>query len=118
MFIRCAFFQGHVKLGKQADFDAHINTVLRGLWVQFPQAQEVRLLREVESDRSDTHLELVIMMRFASRDALDAALQSEARFASRAASQPLFDMFEGHVFHTVFAADALPLPLTEEGSRP
>lgn len=110
MHIRCAFFQGHVKPGMQAAFDAHIDMTLRALWAQFPQAEEVRLLREVESDRPDTHLELVIMMRFADRAALDAALASDVRYASRAASQPLFDMFDGHVFHTVFTADALTLP--------
>ncbi|MCH8467701.1 MAG: hypothetical protein LAT78_14170 [Roseinatronobacter sp.] len=118
MFIRCAFFQGHVKPGMQAAFDAHIETTLRGLWAQFPNAQEVRLLREVESDRPDTHLELVIMMRFATRAALEAALASEPRYASRAASQPLFEMFDGHVFHTVFAADALPLGADHQVSFP
>ncbi|WP_071796740.1 hypothetical protein [Natronohydrobacter thiooxidans] len=110
MYIRCAFFQGHVKPGMKTAFDTHIQTTLRALWAQFPQAEEVRLLREVESDRPDTHLELVIMMRFPDRAALDGALASDVRYASRAASQPLLDMFDGHVFHTVFDADALALP--------
>ena len=118
MFIRGAFFQGHVKSGKQADFDAHIEAELHALWTRFPHVEEVRLLREVESDRPDTHLELVIAMKFPSREAISEALDSDVRHASKAASQPLFDMFDGHVFHTVFAADQLPLPAGEPVARP
>ena len=110
MFVRCAFFQGHVKPGQQNAFDAHIKAELHALWTRFPHVLEVRLLREVESDRPDTHLELVIAMTFESRQAIAEALESDIRYASKAASQPLFDMFDGHVFHTVFAADQLPIP--------
>lgn len=110
MFIRCAFFRGHVKPGRQAEFDAHIQAELVALWTRFPGVQEVRLLREVESDRPDTHLELVIQMRFPSREAIAAALDSETRWASKAASQKLFELFDGDVFHTVFSASDLSLP--------
>lgn len=118
MFVRCAFFQGHVKPGLQAAFDAHIETHLKHLWAAFPHALEARLLREVESDRPDTHFALVIMLRFPSREAITEALASDVRYASREASKPLFDMFDGHVFHTVFAAEALPLPTGEVVPRP
>lgn len=118
MFIRCAFFRGHVKPGKQADFDAHIRAELHALWTRFPGVEEVRLLREVESDRPDIHLELVIAMKFPSREAIADALESDIRHASKAASLALFDMFDGDVFHTVFAADQLPLPAGEPIDRP
>lgn len=118
MFIRCAFFQGHVKPGMQAAFDAHIKAELYALWSRFPHAREVRVLREVESDRPEQHLELVIAVQFDSREDIAAALDSDIRRAGRAASQPLFDMFDGHVFHTVFAADQLPLPYGEVVARP
>lgn len=110
MFIRCAFFRGHVKPGGQADFDRHVQETLVPLWSRFPGAEEVRVLREVESDRPDTHFELVIAMRFASREAIAAALESPVRWESKAASQTLFDLFDGDVFHTVFRADQFPLP--------
>jgi hypothetical protein len=118
MFVRCAFFQGHVKPGLQAAFDAHIAEHLHALWTRFPHVQEARLLREVESDRPDTHFALIIMLRFSSRAAIAEALDSDIRYASRDASKPLFDMFDGHVFHTVFAAEALPLPEGELVPRP
>lgn len=110
MFIRCAFFRGHVKPGGQEAFDRHIAEVMVPLWSAFPGALEVRVLREVESDRPDSHFELVIAIRFPTREAIAAALESDVRWASKAASQTLFDLFEGDVFHTVFRADECPLP--------
>jgi len=118
MSIRCAFSQGHVKPGMQAAFDAQIKVELYALWSRFPQAREVRVLREVESGRAEQHLELVIAVRFNSRDDIALALDSDIRRASRAASLPLSEMFDGHVFHTVFAADQLPLSTGEVVARP
>lgn len=110
MYTRCAFFRGRVKPGMQEAFDAHIEAELVALWTRFPNVQDVRLLREVESDRPDTRFELVIQMRFASREAIAEALASDVRLQSRAASQRLFDLFEGDVFHTVFRTDVLTVP--------
>lgn len=105
MFIRCAFFKGKVKDGYQEQFDTYIDTVLVDTWRAFPGAQEVRVLREVESDNPDIPLELVISIRFESRSAIEMALNSPERFDSKEKSKALIDMFEGEVFHTVFKAD-------------
>lgn len=110
MYIRCAFFKGHVKAGHQAEFDTHIDTVLVDTWRAFPGAQEVRVLREVESDEPDVHFELVIAIRFESREAIAAALASPQRADSREKSQYIIDRFEGDIFHTVFKANEFPLP--------
>jgi len=109
MFVRCAFFRGRVKPGREAEFDAHVENTLKPLWARFPGAEEVRVLRQVESDVDHTRFEMVLAMRFASREAIDEALASDVRARSREASKPLHEMFEGDVFHTVFAADELPL---------
>lgn len=109
MYIRCAFFKGHVKAGHQAEFDNHIDTVLVDTWRAFPGAQEVRVLREVESDTPDDHLELVIAIRFNSREAIATALASPQRADSREKSQFIIDRFEGDIFHTVFKASEFPL---------
>ncbi|MGP9790856.1 hypothetical protein [Roseinatronobacter sp. NSM] len=118
MYIRCAFFQGHVKPGQQEAFDAHIRDELHALWTRFPHVEEVRLLREVESDRPDVHFELIIALKFPSREAIAEALASDTRHASKAASMPLFEMFDGDVFHTVFSGDQLPIPAGELIMRP
>lgn len=110
MFIRCAFFRGHVKPGRQAEFDAHVREHLVALWTRFPNVQEVRVLREVESDNPDTHLEMVLAMRFPSREAIAEALASATRHESREKSQRLFELFDGDVVHTVFSADQFLLP--------
>jgi hypothetical protein len=54
---------------------------------------------------------LVIAIRFPTREAVEQALASDERYASKAASKTLFDLFEGDVFHTVFRADECPLPV-------
>lgn len=110
MFIRCAFFRGHIKPGCKKDFDAHIKAELVALWTRFPHVQEVRVLRQVESDADDPHFEMVLAMRFPSRDAIAEALDSKTRYASREASKRLFELFDGDVIHTVFSADQFPLP--------
>lgn len=110
MYIRCAFFKGHVKPGHQAEFDTHIDTVLVDTWRAFPGAQEVRVLREVESDDPDVHFELIIAIRFESRDAIAAALASPERADSREKSQYIIDRFDGDIFHTVFKGNEFPLP--------
>lgn len=110
MFIRCAFFRGTIKPGRKAEFDAHIQAELVALWTRFPHVQEVRVLRQVESDTTDPHFEMVLAMRFPSREAIAEALDSKTRYASREASKRLFELFDGDVFHTVFCADEFPLP--------
>lgn len=105
MYIRCAFFKGKVKEGYQEKFDTYIDTVLVDTWRAFPGALEVRVLREVESDNPEMPLELVISIKFESIDAIEKALNSPERYDSREKSQPLIEMFEGDVFHTVFKAE-------------
>jgi len=110
MFIRCAFFRGSVRPGRQDDFSRYVREQLVPLWTRFPGAEEVRVLRQVESDVTDPQLEMVLAVRYPSREAIDAALASEVRFTSREVSRGLLEMFDGSVFHTVFDAAQYPLP--------
>ena len=110
MFIRCAFFQGKVKPGLEEAFNQYIRNELAPLWTRFPGAQEVRVLRQVESDVSDPHFGMVLSVRYPSRESIDIALASEVRLKSREVSKALIDMFDGTVFHTVFSADEYALP--------
>ena len=110
MFIRCAFFRGQVRPGFEEAFDSYIHEHLVPLWTRFPDAQEVRVLRQVESDFSDPRLEMVLSVRYPSRESIELALASEVRQRSREVSKGLIDMFDGTVFHTVFSADEFPMP--------
>ena len=110
MFIRCAFFRGQVKPGFEIAFNNYIRKELVPLWTRFPGAQEVRVLRQVESDVNDPHLEMVLSVRYPSRESIEIALASEVRLKSREVSKALIDMFDGTVFHTIFSADEYGLP--------
>lgn len=110
MYIRCAFFRGHVKPGLEADFNRYIREKLVPLWTRFPGAQEVRVLRQVECDVDDPHLEMVLSVRYPTRESIDVALASAVRMESKEVSKALIDMFDGTVFHTIFSADEYGLP--------
>lgn len=110
MFIRCAFFRGRVKPGFEDAFNQYIRKELVPLWTRFPGAQEVRVLRQVESDVADPHLDMVLSVRYPSRESIEIALASEVRMQSKEVSKALINMFDGTVFHTVFSADEYGLP--------
>ena len=110
MFIRCAFFQGQVRPGQEQAFNHYIRDKLVPLWTRFPGAQEVRVLRQVESDVSQPHFGMVLSVRYPSREAIEMALASPVRLESREVSKALIAMFDGTVFHTVFSADEYALP--------
>lgn len=107
MFVRCAFFKGRIKPEQEDAFHTLIEERLMPLWAAFPGAEQVRVLRSLESDSESMPLPLVVVMHFATRQAMDTALASDARARARAASEALLELFEGEVVHTVFAADEL-----------
>ena len=110
MFIRCAFFRGRVKPGMEDAFKQYIRKELVPLWTRFPGAQEVRVLRQIESDVDEPHLDMVLAVRYPTRESIDVALASEVRLKSREVSKDLIAMFDGTVFHTIFSADEYGLP--------
>lgn len=91
-------------------FNRYIRDQLVPLWTRFPGAQEVRVLRQVESDVADPHFGMVLSVRYPTRESIDIALASEVRMKSREVSKDLIAMFDGTVFHTVFSADEYALP--------
>jgi hypothetical protein len=110
MYIRCAFFRGQVKPGFEEAFNRYISEQLVPLWTRFPGAQEVRVLRQIECDVTDPHLEMVLSVRYPTRESIDIALASEVRMKSKEVSKALIDMFDGTVFHTIFSADEFAMP--------
>ena len=90
-------------------FNNYIRKELVPLWTRFPGAQEVRVLRQVESDVADPHFGMVLSVRYPTRESIEIALASEVRLQSREVSKDLIAMFDGTVFHTVFSADEYAL---------
>lgn len=111
MFIRCAFFEGKVKPGCEKAFSQFVKDRLVPLWTQFPGAQEVRVLRQTESDTAEPHYAMVLAIRYPDMAAIERAMASDVRMQSRAETGELVKMFEGRIFHTVFeAAHDVQLP--------
>lgn len=110
MFVRCAFFRGRVKPGREEAFTTYVREKLVPLWTRFPGAEEVRVMRQDESDVSDPRFEMVLAVRYPSKAAIEEALASPVRFESREVTRGLVEMFDGDIFHTVFRTDQYPLP--------
>jgi len=104
MFIRCAFFEGHVKLGMDIQFKSFVREKLVPLWTKFPGAEEVRVLHQTESDTPNPHYAMVLAIKYPSMAAIESAMKSDVRNQSRLVTQDLVKMFDGRIFHTVFAA--------------
>lgn len=102
MFIRCAFFEGKVKPGCDDAFAAFVRDRLVPLWTQFPGAEEVRVLRQTESDTQEPEYAMVLAIRYPDRAAIELALASAVRFKSREETAELVKMFDGRIFHTIF----------------
>jgi hypothetical protein len=102
VFIRCAFFEGRVKPGCDDAFALFVKEKLVPLWTQFPGAEEVRVLRQVESDTVEPHYTMVLSIKYPSRAAIEDALKSDVRAQSRAETAELVKLFEGRIFHTAF----------------
>lgn len=102
MFIRCAFFEGKVKPGCDDAFAQFVKDRLVPLWTQFPGAEEVRVLRQQESDTDNPHYAMVLAIKYLSMAAIEKAMASDARAQSRAETGELVKLFEGRIFHTIF----------------
>ena len=111
MFIRCAFFEGKVKPGCDDAFSTFVKERLVPLWTQFPGAEEVRVLRQQESDTDNPHYAMVLAIKYPDKAAIERAMVSDVRAQSRAETGELVKLFDGRIFHTVFeAAYAVALP--------
>ena len=104
MFIRCAFFEGHVKFGMDAQFKSFVQERLVPLWTRFPGAEEVMVLHQTEADTPAPHYAMVLAIKYPSMAAIEQALKSDVRNQSRLQTQELVKMFDGRIFHTVFEA--------------
>jgi hypothetical protein len=108
MYIRCAFFEGKAHAGKEAEFKQFVRDKLVPLWTQFPGAEDVRVMHQIDSDTPAPHYAMILAIRYPSMAAIEQALQSDVRNQSRIMTQDLVKLFDGRIFHTVFDARHYP----------
>ncbi len=102
MFKRLAFFEGAIRSGREAAFDAYVNERLVPLWTRFPKALRVEVLREVEAEDGSHRYPMVLSIAYPDRGAIAEALASPVRSESREVTKGLLEFFEGRIFHVVY----------------
>lgn len=102
MITRYAMFQGEIVAGRLADFQKSVMEELLPTWLVYPGATAVRVSFATDRDDQSPNVPLVLAVDFASRQALEAALNSQERLDSRAATQRVLPgLFTGQIFHYV-----------------
>ena len=100
MITRYALFEGAVKDGQAQEFREAILAEVVPTWRAFPGALAVRVTFCAERDAEAPEYPLILAIDYPDRGALDAALASPARAASRAATLAvLARFFEGRIHH-------------------
>ena len=105
MLKRLAFFEGAIRPGREAAFDAYVNQRLVPLWTRFPRALKVEVLREAEAEDGSHRYPMVLCTTYPDRAAIDEALASPVRYESREVTKGLFEFFEGRIFHVIYKVD-------------
>lgn len=102
MITRYALFLGEVFPDKLDAFKKAVLDELLPTWLVYPQAIAVRVSFASDRDQQAPNLPLILAVDFASRDGLAAALNSQERLDSRAATQRVLpQFFKGDIFHYV-----------------
>ena len=102
MMKRLAFFEGAIRPGRAAEFDAYVTDRLVPLWTQFPGAARVEVLREVEAEDGSHRYPMVLEITYPNRAAIENALASPVRAQSREVTKGLLEFFDGRIFHVVY----------------
>jgi hypothetical protein len=106
--IRLALFEGRVKPGCDAAFDAYVARELVPLWRSFPNLESFRLMRGCASDDGAPPHALILAFNYPSRAAMEEALASPQRAKSRDVTQGLFAFFDGRISHIVAESTEFP----------
>ena len=107
MITRYAIFSGEVLPGKEDEMREYVNEKLTPLWRKFACAEEVRVLFGVEQDKNGPTIPLMLAITYADNRAMEAGLDSPARYESKALLPEFYDMFFSQVelFHYVMDRD-------------
>jgi hypothetical protein len=102
MITRYALFQGEIAAGKLADFKSAVMDELLPTWLVYPGATAVRVSFATDRDDHAPNVPLVLAVDFTSYEGLEAAMNSQERLVSRAATQRVLPgLFAGQILHYV-----------------
>ena len=102
MITRFAMFEGTIHSGKEAAFREAVLDELLPKWEAFPGARAIRVVFTDEADQGAPAFPLIMEIDYDDKAAVEAALNSEARTAGKAATEALLPrFFEGRIHHHV-----------------
>lgn len=102
MITRYALFEGRVAEGKASTFKQAVLEELLPTWQAFPGISAVRVSFCLHADEGAPGYPMILAVDYPDRTALDMALASQQRIASRAATdRVLADLFTGRIHHHV-----------------
>jgi hypothetical protein len=109
MITRYALFEGSVAAGAEAAFREAVLADLVPTWRAFPGAVAVRVTFADSRDDGAPSIPLILAVDYPDQAALDRALASAERLASRAATERVMArFFTGRIHHHVTVAHAFP----------
>ena len=110
MITRYALFEGQVKAGQTDAFRTAVLEQILPYWQQFPGAHEVRVTFSEERDEGAPEFPLILAISYPDLAAMQAALKSEARAQSKAATEAVVaEFFDGRIHHHVTEAHSFAL---------
>lgn len=102
MITRFALFEGTVKDGQGAQFRAAVLDRLVPLWTQFPNNTDVRVMFSDDRDEGAPEFPLILAISYPDKQAMEAALDSPARFQSKdVTGEIVAEFFDGRIHHHV-----------------
>lgn len=102
MITRFALFEGSVKPGQTEAFRTAVREQLVPLWTQFPGNTDVRVMFSDDRDEGAPEFPLILAISYADTAAMEAALDSPARFQSKEVTgQIVAKHFDGKIHHHV-----------------
>lgn len=102
MITRFALFEGSVKEGQTASFRTAVLDRLVPLWKQFPNNTDVRVMFGDDRDDGAPEFPLILAISYPDKGAMEAALDSPARFQSKEVTGKIVEeFFEGRIHHHV-----------------
>jgi hypothetical protein len=110
MITRYALFEGTINEGQTEAFRAAVMAELLPKWKAFPGALEVRVTFTEFHDDGAPEFPLILAVDYPDLAAVEAALNSPARLAGKAATEALLPrFFVGRIHHHVTKAEAFPI---------